>query len=152
MPLRHTLVDLHRLQTRSPTHSLTKGLWHGGVDRGLGTVLVNEKLGGAVDVEVGDQSLISHATAKDANARARGRTCALKGIRQFMLENGRHGGARRVAADRHGGARQPRCGCRGYIPSAVQTLRRPHAWQTQMTCTAFSIAASSKAGMVVILP
>ena len=59
MPLRHTLVDLHRLQTRSPTHSLTKGLWHGGVDRGLGTVLVNEKLGGAVDVEIGDQSLVT---------------------------------------------------------------------------------------------
>ena len=28
LPSRHTLVDLHRLQTRSPAHSLTKGLWH----------------------------------------------------------------------------------------------------------------------------
>ncbi len=28
VPTRHTLVDLHRLQTRSPAHSLTKGLWH----------------------------------------------------------------------------------------------------------------------------
>ncbi len=28
LPSRHTLVDLHRLHTRSPAHSLTKGLWH----------------------------------------------------------------------------------------------------------------------------
>ncbi len=28
VPSRHTLVDLHRLQMRSPAHSLTKGLRH----------------------------------------------------------------------------------------------------------------------------